>query len=330
MSQSMLPVVRYAHPMAFSAFLRELGAPVERHLRSHGLPALCDDPSSYVPLTRTWSFFEAARSEDPMLGWLVGAYVGDRSLNADLRRRLVTAPTLLRGLQELSHLVGSEASEIRLGIRERGDDLLFYNHVPSLRQADGYSVAQAYRLTVILDVISHYLGRRWAPVEIGVESDAIPPVLEERYPGSLIRARQRAGYIAISKTILHLPASLTDSLEAGGDDGAQGVELGFGGMLRGLLRSYLSEGYPSQQFAAELTSTSVRTLTRRLSADGLTYGKLIDDLRFQVAKEHLQNPDMRILDVAHAVGFEDQGDFARMFRRVGGLTPGAFRRTVQN
>ena len=72
--------------------------------------------------------------------------------------------------------------------------------------------------------------------------------------------------------------------------------------------------------------TTVRTLTRKLSAYGLTYGGLIDDVRFQVAKENLQNPDMRIVDVAQSVGFQDQGDFTRMFRRIGGVNPGAYRR----
>lgn len=331
MPTSMPPVVRFAHPMAFAAFLRELGAPAARHLQRHGLPLLCDDPSSIVPLTRAWSFFEtAARREDPMLGWLVGAYLGDRSLNADLRRRLSTAPTLLRALQDLARLVGSEASEIRLGIRERGDDVLFYNHVPSLRQAAGYSVAQDYRLSVFLDLISHFLGPSWVPTEIGVESDGIPSVLQERYPGSHIRARQPTGYIVIPKTILAGPACATDSHEDAGDDGARISASAYSDILGAMLRSYLAEGYPSQRFAAELMGTSLRTLTRRLSAEGLTYGKLVDDLRFRAAKEHLQNSDMRIVDVAHATGFADQGDFTRMFRRVGGLSPGAFRRAEQD
>jgi AraC-like DNA-binding protein len=76
--------------------------------------------------------------------------------------------------------------------------------------------------------------------------------------------------------------------------------------------------------------TSVRTLTRRLSTYGLTYGTLIDGLRFEVAKEKLQKPNVRIGDIAHDVGFKDQGDFTRMFRRVGGLSPKEYRKTAQS
>ncbi|GAH05583.1 unnamed protein product, partial [marine sediment metagenome] len=100
--------------------------------------------------------------------------------------------------------------------------------------------------------------------------------------------------------------------------------------LRAVLRAYLCEGYPSERFAAKLMNTSERTLTRRLAAHGLTYGALMDDLRFGKAKENLQNPDMRIVDVARSVGFNDQGDFTRMFRRIGGLTPRGYRTATQS
>ena len=86
----------------------------------------------------------------------------------------------------------------------------------------------------------------------------------------------------------------------------------------------------TEQFAAELMNTSVRTLTRKLAAHGHTYGALIDDLRFRKAKENLRNYDMRILDVAQSVGFNDQGDFTRMFHRVSGLSPNEFRKFAQS
>jgi AraC-like DNA-binding protein len=85
-----------------------------------------------------------------------------------------------------------------------------------------------------------------------------------------------------------------------------------------------------QQYAAELMNTSVSTLARRLSFYGLTYGTLIDEIRYSVAKEKLSVPHARIGEIAQCVGFSDQGDFARMFRRVGGLSPKEYRNSVQS
>ncbi|MEN8688773.1 MAG: AraC family transcriptional regulator [Desulfobacterales bacterium] len=99
--------------------------------------------------------------------------------------------------------------------------------------------------------------------------------------------------------------------------------------LREVLKSYLSDGYPTARLAAEVMDVSERTLARRLSAHGLTYGKLVDQVRFEVAKKLLQKPDARIGDAARSVGFESQGNFTRMFRRVGGLNPKEFRKATR-
>jgi AraC-like DNA-binding protein len=72
----------------------------------------------------------------------------------------------------------------------------------------------------------------------------------------------------------------------------------------------------------------VRTLARRLAACNLTYRGLVDELRFTVAKELLRQPDVQLSSVAWSVGFDDQSHFTRMFRRVGGLTPGQMRKAA--
>ena len=326
----MQPMIRLAHPMAFSAFLHQAGAPAERYVRRHRLPVLCDDPNAFVPLLRAWAFFDdAARHEDLALGWLVGTYVGDHSLSAGLLRKLETAPTLLRALQELVRLARSELLDLEMGIRERRDDILVYMHLPRLRQAPGYMIGQAYRFSVVLDVIRYFIGRNWSPHEIGIESPVVYPTLKERLPGTRIQTQQQTDYIAVPRCYLHRAPFRTIVVAAGEDDPPPSTSLGYVDTLRAVIRSYLSEGYLTQQSAAELMGTAVRTMTRKLSDHSLTYGTLLDELRFQVAKDHLQNPDMRIVDVAQSVGFNDQGDFTRMFRRVGGLTPGQYRNAVR-
>jgi len=67
----------------------------------------------------------------------------------------------------------------------------------------------------------------------------------------------------------------------------------------------------------------------RHSACGLTYGTLIDEVRFAEAKKLLKKPGTRIEDVAISVGFDDQSNFTRMFRRVDGLSPGEFRKATR-
>ena len=73
---------------------------------------------------------------------------------------------------------------------------------------------------------------------------------------------------------------------------------------------------------------SERTLAQRHSARAMTYGTLIAEVRFTEAKKLRQDPDIRIENVTLSVEFDDQGDFTRMFRRLAGLSPRAFRKTA--
>jgi hypothetical protein len=114
------PVLRMGHLLAFTRILGKAGVPIERYLRSNGLPVTCNDPDYFVPLLRVWSFFDSiARHEDSTLGWRVGATVGDHGLNSGFLQKLETAPTLFQALQRLAQMVNMEASHIRIGIHVR-------------------------------------------------------------------------------------------------------------------------------------------------------------------------------------------------------------------
>jgi AraC-like DNA-binding protein len=127
------------------------------------------------------------------------------------------------------------------------------------------------------------------------------------------------GYIAVPRNRLHQPARPFISRDCGGELPPLTEGLDYANTLRAVLKAYLPQGYPSARFAATLMGTSKRTLLRRLSACGVTYGGLVDEVRFSVAKE--LDPDLRVAEIGRHVGFDDHSHFTRMFRRVCGLTP---------
>lgn len=323
------PLLRMGHPMAFTAFLRHIGAPADRYLRNGKLPVLCNEPDMFVPLERAWSFFDAAaRHEDPALGWLVGAHAGDHNLNLGLLRKLESATTLLQALRQLVSMASAEASHIQIGIQERHADALFYTRYAGMQAVPGYHSSQAYQIGVILDLVRHFLGQYWSPDVIGVEHSIAPSVLKSQFPCTRILTQQPMGYIAIPRTCLHKMARQTAVRPDASGDPVLSGNFDYIETLRVLLRTYLPDGYPSTQFAAALMDVSERTLARRLADHGLTYGQLIDELRFSEAKKLLREPDIRIEEIAQSVGFDDQSNFTRMFRRISGLTPREFRKAT--
>ena len=96
--------------------------------------------------------------------------------------------------------------------------------------------------------------------------------------------------------------------------------------LRRVLQAYIRESGLSIEFAAELCNTSKPSLQRKLSNAGIRYSELLDQARFNAASALLQNPDIKITDIALEPGHSDSAHFARAFRRIAGVSPRQYRR----
>jgi len=69
-----------------------------------------------------------------------------------------------------------------------------------------------------------------------------------------------------------------------------------------------------------------RTLLRKLSQEGATYQKLLDDVRKELAEWYLLQTREPIDGIAERLGYADPSNFSRTFRRWFGTPPGKFRR----
>lgn len=71
---------------------------------------------------------------------------------------------------------------------------------------------------------------------------------------------------------------------------------------------------------------TVRTLRRRLAAEGHSLSELVDEARCRVACDALLRDDMSMLAVAEMLGFSEPSAFFRAFKRWTGRTPGEYRK----
>jgi AraC-like DNA-binding protein len=74
------------------------------------------------------------------------------------------------------------------------------------------------------------------------------------------------------------------------------------------------------EVAARL-GVSIRTLERRLAAEGASFLDVLDDLRFELAKRYLQEPNLPISEIAWLLGYADPSAFTHSFRRWAGRPP---------
>lgn len=83
---------------------------------------------------------------------------------------------------------------------------------------------------------------------------------------------------------------------------------------------------PSQEDIAELLHLSARQLRRKLQQSGTSYAQLLQLTRHQLAQRYLLQPGLNVSDVAQLVGFNDQSNFSKAFRRWEGVSPASYRK----
>lgn len=78
--------------------------------------------------------------------------------------------------------------------------------------------------------------------------------------------------------------------------------------------------------AATVLGLSARTLSRRLMAEGVTFGAILDRVRHERALACLEKPHVAIPEIARELGFSKASAFQRAFRRWTGEAPSSARR----
>jgi AraC-like DNA-binding protein len=95
--------------------------------------------------------------------------------------------------------------------------------------------------------------------------------------------------------------------------------------VRRLLAGSLVKGACSLEDLARQLAMSPRTLRRRLSSEGLSYSALLDQVRRDLAEQHLRDRRLALGEIAYALGYSEPATFHRAFRRWTGMTPAAYR-----
>jgi AraC-like DNA-binding protein len=96
--------------------------------------------------------------------------------------------------------------------------------------------------------------------------------------------------------------------------------------LKAFLFPRISEELPSMEDAAKTLGMSARTLQRALQSEGTTYQDVFDDVRRDVALDHLRDPGRTVSEIAFLLGFVEVGAFTRAFKRWTGENPSAYRK----
>ena len=113
----------------------------------------------------------------------------------------------------------------------------------------------------------------------------------------------------------HLESELQER-NAGADVGDQ--------VKRALKRS-LAGKRPTLQHTAREMGMSARTLQRRLTDANITFQRVVEDTRRELARHYLDHSPVELNEIAYLLGYENANSFFRAFQGWEGTSPGEWR-----
>jgi len=98
--------------------------------------------------------------------------------------------------------------------------------------------------------------------------------------------------------------------------------------VRQLLIQMLPSGKADQDRIASRLYRSTSTLQRQLTSEGTNYRDILESTRRSLAEQYLRDGGYTQAEIAFMVGFSDQSNFARAFKRWTGMSPGQFQKAA--
>ena len=99
----------------------------------------------------------------------------------------------------------------------------------------------------------------------------------------------------------------------------------FSEQAKGILKQLLAGQRPGIQDLARELHVSTRTLQRRLTDQGITFQRLLDEARRELARHYLLHSSRELNETAYLLGYEDANSFFRAFQHWEGTSPGQWR-----
>jgi AraC-like DNA-binding protein len=327
-------MLRASAVVPFVDFLETAGAPAERLLEDVRLsPRVLENPESLLPLFQCLSFGEhlARKLKLADVGLVVGQRTRFDQLGA-LARIFRGAQTLHEALNRFIGAITLYNSGERMWLECDGERVLFchrynFSGVPGQRQGELFALA------MMIEAVRAVLGPRWIPDEVRLPQTEEPNRMrDETMLGVPVVCEDRRSHaIVFARALLAARPMTCRPAPNGPEDGyellrATAPAEDFAGSVRQTIETLLRDGYPDIRQTAEAVGLSARTLQRRLAETGESYHHLVDSVRLDAGIKLLGDGDTRLVDIAAELGYENQANFTRAFRRLTGMPPRAFRR----
>lgn len=312
------------------ALLRSLGHDPDRLLAELELdPALLADPENILPFQVTGDVLSHCmlRTGCPHLGLLLGQRGGTATLGLVglLTRSSPDVGSALRNLiKHLHH--HDQGAVLDLSINGNTALLGYAIYEKAVRCSDQiYTGAIAVAFRIMLELC----GRGWRPTEVWLPFrkplDSAPFRQFFRAP---LRFEAELGALAFPVAFLKQPLQNANNniLQQIKNELDTHTPLTVTDHARRAMRAMLAQGTVSAGHLAQQFNVSRRTLIRQLHHEGTSFRALVNEMRFKVACQMLQDTDSAIEQIGTSLGYANASSFTRAFKSWTGQAPADWRK----
>jgi AraC-like DNA-binding protein len=323
-----LELVRIGGAIVIPQILAELGANPTPIIGAAGLsPELLADPESVIPFQALGQLLEecAAGADCDCFGLLLGQRCSAASLgivgllvehSADVRRALDNLARHFhihdgRGVPILE--IGPSTASLGYAV--------FENLVPGVFDIIDCMVATEF------NIMRRLCGSSWRPIEVTLPREK--PKRTSRFDSFFeapIRFGAEHGAVIFPAEWLSQPITganplIRELLEERIGKLEAAARESFETQLRRVVRSLVLARRCSLEAVSRLLDMEPRTMFRRLEREQITFRKLVDEIRFEVARHLLADTALAMTEIAALLDYSEATAFARAFRRWSGETP---------
>ena len=207
-----------------------------------------------------------------------------------------------------------------------------FEHVGISRVADRHQIE--FFVTVLFRICRQLVGRRLTPDSISfVHRRRSLPADLRLYFGCQIRFSSKSDEIVYTGRASEMPVISADQflnklLERFCEEAIarrRARSSNWRTKIENAIVQLLPHGRAEVADVCSQIGISSRTMSRRLASEKLTFAKLLDDLRHDLAKRYLREPDLPLSEIAWLLGYRQTSSFNHAFKRWTGARPSLVR-----
>lgn len=264
------------------------------------------------------------------LGFRAAQSLSFQSLRPETQAAFQNAPSGRARLEALVRRCTFEDSALVGGLIEEGRYLRVRCDMVGFEESPALAYSEWIQIYAFILAVRSIAGADWCPEEITLATRGTPPdAAHTALPNTRILLGQPHCSILVPIETLARPCRRPAAPSVvSSETPAQLQTWTYGTGLREMLKPYMSDAPLDLAETAEMLGTTARTLQRRLDRDGMTFRQVLDEARYEIACDLLADRAMKIIDVSFATGYENPQHFTRAFRRLAGISPRDYRKSL--